>query len=351
METSILNDDMAKVIECFKDFGAPPLETLSVDAARNAPTLKNAVEELVAENLAMRATTLLKPVPEPVDRVSHITIPAGNESLLARVYYPSGEGPHPVILYFHGGGWVIANLDVYEPSCRALCNAANALVISVAYRQSPEHRFPAAVDDATEALQWTLSHVADIGGDPARVVVAGESAGGNLATVACLRATENGGALPVGQLLIYPVTDLRGGRASYAENQHTLPLHSGMMDWFAGHYLGEKKAELVAHPWVSPLLADVRQLPPALVIGAEFDPLRDEGQEYAEKLTNAGVPTVYHLAEGVTHEFFGLAGMVKPAKDALALTADWLKDRWDWERLDNRVPPAETPMEAPRKVA
>lgn len=343
METSLLHHDMAQVIDRFKDFRAPPLETLSVDAARNAPTLKNAVEELVAESLALRATTLIKPVPEPVEQISHVTIPARGGELLARVFYPSGDGPHPVVLYFHGGGWVIANLDVYEPSCRAVCNAAGAMVISVAYRQAPEHPFPAAVDDAADALQWALREVGSLGGDPARVVVAGESAGGNLATVACLRATEEGGALPVGQLLIYPVTDFRGGRASYAENQHTLPLHSGMMDWFAGHYLGEEKEELVAHPWVSPLLADVRQLPPALVIGAEFDPLRDEGQEYAEKLTNAGVLTVYHLAEGVTHEFFGLAGLVKPAKETLDLTAEWLKDRWDWERLENKVEPE--PME------
>lgn len=343
METSLLHDDMAKVIDRFKDFQAPPLESLSVDAARNAPTLKNAVDELVAESLAMRATALLKPVPEPVERISHVTIPTPHGDLLARVFHPSGEGPHPVVLYFHGGGWVIANLDVYEPSCRALCNAADALVVSVAYRQAPEHPFPAAVEDAHAALQWVLQEASSLGGDPARVVVAGESAGGNLATVACVRATEEGGALPVGQLLIYPVTDFRGGRASYAENEHTLPLHSGMMPWFAGHYLGEQQAELITHPWVSPLLADVRQLPPALVIGAEFDPLRDEGQEYAEKLTNAGVPTVYHLTDGVTHEFFGLAGIVKPAKETLAVVAEWLKDRWDWERLENRVEPLEPP--------
>ena len=341
MDTSLLDPDMARIIERFEAFDATPLETLSVAAARNAPTLKNAVEELVAENLGARAATLIKPMPEPVERITHNTIPTSGGELLARVYHPKGDGPHPAILYFHGGGWVIANLDVYEPSCRALCNAGKAVVVSVAYRQSPEHVFPAAVDDAHESFQWLLQNASSINADPARVVVAGESAGGNLATVACLRATEEGGALPAGQLLIYPVTDLRGGTQSYADNPDTLPLHSSMMGWFARHYLGDDHDELLEHPWVSPLLADLRQMPPALVVLAQSDPLADEGRAYADKLFASGVQTSCHLAPGTTHEFFGLAGMVQSAKESLEVVGDWLKDRWDWEVHEPRVHPIE----------
>lgn len=360
-----IHSDLTPILDRFKSFKAPPLPQTDPQAARNLPTLNNAVGEILADKFAVRASTLIHPNPEPVGSVEHLLIPSGKQDnateLLARVYYPKGhEHPHvknstekllPVVLYFHGGGWVIANLDTYDASCRALSNAAEAIIVSVAYRQAPEYPFPNAIEDAYASLQWTLQNARILHGDPARVVVAGESAGGNLATVACIMAQERGGILPEGQLLIYPVVDATTQRSSYQENQNTLPLNAPMMEWFFQHYLG-KNQELRSNIHVSPLLADLNSLPPALVITAQFDPLRDEGKAYADKLEAAGVPTQYHLAEGTVHEFFGLAGMVKPAKESLEIAAAWLKKQWDWGHgLDKPTTIEGQPLSGDRRVA
>lgn len=325
-----IDSDMQAVLDQFAKFNAPPVETLSPENARNNPTLKNAVEEMAANSTMTRTMNVAMPtLPEQVGTIKHILIPTSEGEVLARVFLPDGDGPFPVIVYFHGGGWVIANLDVYEPSCRALCNAAEAIVVSVAYRQAPEHPYPAAVQDAYAAVQWVATNAEQLGGDPHRVAVAGESAGGNLATVTCLLAKEQGGVMPVAQLLVYPVTDLVGQNyQSYAENQNTKPLNTAMMSWFAQYYTPDQGHR--SEPTASPLLAqDLSGLPPAIVITAENDPLRDQGELYAQKLADAGVSVDSQRYTGVVHEFFGLAGAVSKAKEALTQAADGLKKVWE----------------------
>lgn len=183
-----LDRQMRNVLEHFAGLGTLPLTGLTPASARNSPTLGNAVAAMT--------------LPADTGTVHHRQIPGGDGELLARIFVPPGDGPFPVLVYFHGGGWVIASLDVYEPSCRALSQRASAIVVSVAYRLAPEFRFPAAVNDAYASLQWVMANAAELGGDARRVFVGGESAGGNLATVCCLKALAEGGRLPIGQVLI-----------------------------------------------------------------------------------------------------------------------------------------------------
>lgn len=323
-----IDDQIKQILDQFEQFGIPPIPELSPENARNLPTLKNAVEEMVAQSALTRAMTLVKPMPEPVGRIQHIRIPVPAGEVLARVYTPTtvpeNSAPYPVVVYFHGGGWVIANLDVYEPSARSLCNAAECMVVSVAYRQAPEHKFPTAVLDAHAALQWVIANAHELNGDPLRVAVAGESAGGNLATVACLMSRDQGEKLPLFQLLIYPVVNHAYDTPSYRENADGKPLSAAMMPWFWNHYLNNDAEGRT--PYASPFRApDLRNLPPTLIITAEFDVLRDEGEAYGERLRQAGVSTTISRYEGMVHEFFGLAGMVGKAKDALDEAATALK--------------------------
>ncbi len=305
-----MDRDAQAILNRYAQFNAPPIESLSPENARNNPTLKNAVEEMMGENPASR------PIPPSVGKITHELIPGPAGDILARVYTPEGEGPFPVLVYFHGGGWVIANLEVYEPSCRALCNKAHAIVVSVAYRQAPEHKYPAAAEDAYAATQWVMQNARMLNGDPERVVVGGESAGGNLATVACLKARDEGGLMPIGQLLIYPVTDARRNMPSYKENADAKPLNAPMMAWFWKHYLETEDQGLEAY--ASPLLSeDLSKLPPAVIFTADIDPLRDEGEAYAARLQEFGVPVKAKRFEGVMHEFFGLAGAVAKATQAV----------------------------------
>lgn len=311
-----IDSQLKPILDQYETFGAPRIETLSPENARNNPTLKNAVEEMAAESAMVRTMNVAMPVlPEPVGDITNILVPGGDGEVLARVFTPDGDGPFPVLVYFHGGGWVIANLDVYEPSCRALCNAAQCVVVSVAYRLAPEYKYPAAVEDAYAATQWVMQNASELNGDPARVAVGGESAGGNLATVTCLKARDQKGLMPCAQLLIYPVTDARMNTRSYNENTDSVPLYSAMMPWFFQHYLNS--ADQKRDAYVAPLLADLQGLPPAVVITAEFDPLRDEGEAYALQLSAAGVNVRAQRYDGMSHEFFGLTGAVGKAKDAL----------------------------------
>jgi acetyl esterase len=321
-----LDSDMQAVVDQLVKFKAPPIESLDYGNARNTPTFKNAVEEMASQSATTRAMNVAMPaMPEPVEKIEHILIPTSEGEVLARIYYPNADKNLPVLVYFHGGGWVIANLDVYESSCRALCNAAEAIVVSVNYRQSPEAKFPAAVNDAYDATQWIIQNAAQIGGDPNRVAIAGESAGGNLATVTCLQAIDKGGRMPVAQLLVYPVTDTSMSQASYAENQDTIPLHTSMMPWFWNYYLENESDK--TNKYVAPLYADnLSGMPPTILLTAEFDPLRDEGEQYAQKLADAGVSVKFQRYEGVVHEFFGLAGAVSKAADAVKFAAEGLQE-------------------------
>lgn len=229
------------------------------------------------------------------------------------------------IVYFHGGGWVIANLDTYAASARALTNSAQAVVVSVAYRRAPEYAFPAPVEDAYAATQWVMQNAADIGGDPSRVAVAGESAGGNMATVVTMMARDRVGMMPVYQLLVYPVTQLVDfDTPSYQQNANAVPLNRELMMWFADHYVPNQADG--SNPYASPLLAeDLSGLPPATVITAEIDPPRSEGEAYANRLSEAGVEIVYEDFDGVAHEFFGMTAVLEEARQAVALAAQGLQ--------------------------
>jgi acetyl esterase/lipase len=297
-----------------------PLHTLSPAQARNQPTFADAVRAAVAAQGRPASAAV-----EPVARIAHRTIPGPDgTTLLVRVYTPSGTGPFPVVVYYHGGGWVITDLDDYDASARALTNAARAVVMSVAYRQAPTHKFPAAHEDAFAAYRFARDSAAAIGGNPTKVAVAGESAGGNLAAAVCLMARDRGVPLPVYQLLVYPITDFNFETPSYKENANAQPLNKPLMQWFFDKYL--RSAADGSNPYVSPLRAtSLAGLPPATVINAQIDPLRSEGEAYAAKLAAAGVTVDQTTYLGVTHEFFGMGAVVDKAKLAQAQAAAGLK--------------------------
>ena len=304
---------MAAVLSELKALGGKPIEKLSAVEARRQPTPTDAVKQLMQKS----GNVAPQPMP-PVGKVEMRKIPGpGGGEIPVRVYTPRGEGPFPVIVYYHGGGWVIATLDTYDASARALANKTNAVVVSVDYRQAPEHKFPAAHEDSYAALQHVMNNAKAFNGDPERVAVAGESAGGNLATAVCLMAQERGGKMPVHQLLVYPIANYEFDTPSYRENAQAKPLNAAMMKWFFDKYLNSPDEG--QNVLVSPLRAPqdrLAKLPPATVITAEIDPLRSEGRAYAEKLKQAGVDVAYRDFEGVTHEFFGMAGVVPDAKEA-----------------------------------
>ncbi len=286
----------------------PPLHHLSPVEARKA------IE-------AMRATA---GEPERVAKVENRTFrgPAGN--LPVRIYTPDGRGPFPVLVYFHGGGWVVGSIETVDASCRSLANLAGCIVVSADYRLAPEHKFPAAVDDCYAAIRWAALHTASFHGDPARMAVGGESAGANLAAVAALMAQERGSTPLVLQLLMYPVLDYSFDRPSHKENGEGYFLTTEMMRWFWRQYLNND-ADGESH-LASPLRARfLSGVAPAAIFTAEFDPLRDEGAAYAAKLREAGVPVTYKCCEGLIHGFMGMAKVVEPAKKALEDAATALR--------------------------
>jgi acetyl esterase len=245
-------------------------------------------------------------------------------SVAVRVYRPQGDDL-PILVWYHGGGWVIGDLETADASCRELAVRVGCVVVSVDYRLAPEHPFPAGVDDAWEALRWTADHARELGGDPARLAVGGDSAGGNIAAVVAHLARDRGGPPIAFQLLVYPVTDLRLGHPSMEENAEGYVLTRDSMVWFRGHYVGANEAD-VMNPLASPLLAeDHAGLPPALIVTAEYDPLRDEGEAYGRKLEEAGVPVTVHRFDGQIHGFVGMVALLDDAKVALEEAAEALR--------------------------
>ena len=308
--------DMRHVLRHLQALGGKPIETLTPDEARMQPTPTHAVLALLREH----GTT---PAPLPVARVVDRTIPGPGGEIPVRVYVPHGEGPFPVVAYTHGGGWVIATNDTYDASARGLCDAVGAIVVSVEYRKAPEHRFPAAHQDAFAAYHWVLQNAAELGGDPGRVAVAGESAGGNLAVSTAILARDNGIQPPAHVLAVYPIADGHTDSPSYMENADAKPLNRAMMQWFLGHYL--RSPADADHPLISLVRADLHGLPATTILTAEIDPLRSDGERLAQALRAAGVEVEYHTYDGVTHEFFGMAVVVKDAARALAQAARALK--------------------------
>lgn len=247
--------------------------------------------------------------PEQVAEVSDRTIPGPAGEVPVRVYRPAGDGPKPVILYFHGGGWVIGSIEVADKPCRLLANVVNAVVVSVGYRKAPEDLYPAAPEDCYAATAWVAEHAAELGADPARIVVAGDSAGGNLAAAVTLMARGRGGPAIAHQLLIYPAVDAGGEYVSRVENGEGYLLTKSAMDWFYGNYLAGPAQ--VEDPYVSPLRASSHTgLPSATVITAGYDPLRDEGDAYAAALTAAGVAVTHLKNPTMIHGFWWMAGVI-----------------------------------------
>lgn len=297
------------ILEQLEEAGAPPLSELTPEEARQTVDMSPLAGET-----------------EAVAKVENRTIPGPDGQIPVRIYTPAtaGEGPYPALVYYHGGGWVIGNLDTADNPCRLLANGAGCVVVSVDYRLAPESKFPAAAEDAYAAAKWVVDKGAEIGVDVSRVAIGGDSAGGNLTAVVALMARDRGGPSLSYQMLIYPVTNHAYDTDSYRDNGDGYFLTKDSMVWFWNHYLNNP--EEGRHPYASPLLAgDVSELPPALVITAEYDPLRDEGEAYAKRLQDAGVPVEAKRYEGMIHGFFWMPGVLDKGRAAIAQASNALK--------------------------
>jgi acetyl esterase len=290
--------------------GTPPLYTLSITEARAADLA--AIQAAAGTGEQVRHVT---------DR--HIPGPGGD--LPIRIYRPADTAePLPTLVYFFGGGWTLGNLDTSDGVCRSLANAVPCQVITVGYRLAPEHKFPAAVHDCHTAVSWIATNAGDLGADPNRLAVAGDSAGGNLAAAVTLLARDHGTPALTAQVLVYPNTDYRGDTESMRTNNDPVLFNSHSVAWYWSHYLANPDDG--RNPLVSPLLAeDLTGLPPALVITAEYDPLRDEGEHYAQRLREAGVPVVATRYPGMVHGFFTMLDILTAARQAHTQVATYLR--------------------------
>jgi acetyl esterase len=295
-----------------------------VDAvvALNLKAVEDSTPEEARESIRSR-TAALGPF-EDVAAVTEHRAPVKGGDIAVRLYSPGGSGPHPALVFYHGGGWVIGDLYTHDGICRSITNAAGCIVASVDYRLAPEWRYPVAAEDSYAALTWVVDNAARLGIDPRRVAVGGDSAGGNLAAVVSLMARERGGPSLAQQTLIYPVTNYDLDTPSYHENATGYLLTRDGMRWFWRHYLARE--EQGTEPYASPLLAPtLAGLPPALVITAGCDPLRDEGEAYAARLRDAGVPVTLTRYEGIFHGFIRMTRLHGKARAALDEIAGALK--------------------------
>jgi acetyl esterase len=315
-QTAKPDPQMQAVLDQLAALGPKPIEKLSPEEARRQPTPSDAVKALLKKQGKSTA-------PEPVAKVEDRSITGAAGSIPARIYWPNGSGPFPIVLYIHGGGWVIANLDTYDSSARALTNAVQAVVVSTHYRQGPENKFPAAHDDTFAAYRWMLDNAKSLNADPGRPMVAGESAGGNLAMVVSMRARDEKLTMPMHQLLVYPIAGKDMNTPSYKENAMAKPLNKPMMEWFFKHYL--RNAQDMSDSRIDLVNAqNLKGLPATTIVNAEIDPLRSEGEMLTGKLRDAGVAVRQKTYPGVTHEFFGMGAVVDKAKDAVVFAAEGL---------------------------
>ena len=259
-----------------------------------------------------------------VAKVEDRLVPGFDGEITARIYTPEGTGPFPLLVWFHGGGWVVGDLDLADAQARDLTAQASCVVASVDYRLAPDTKFPGPVEDCYAATLWAQRNASSLNADPNRVAVGGDSAGGNLAAVVCLMARDRGGPSLVFQLLVYPVTDFDFTTLSYQQNGEGYMLTTESMEWFWNHYLRDRSD--ATNPYAAPLRAkDLSGLPPALVVTAEYDPLRDEGQAYAERLQAAGIPTEYVCYEGMVHGFFAMPAALDKGKQGISHAAAALR--------------------------
>jgi len=308
----VLDPDAAAVYKAFQEAGRPPYETVSPAEARQ---------------LYLAGRVVSNPEPPELESARPLSIPAPHGSIPARIYTPKRlrktDGLSPCLVFFHGGGWVIGDLDSHDVVCRKLAHEGELIVISVDYRLAPEHKFPAAVDDAIAATQWVADNASQFGIDAARISVGGDSAGGNLAAVVALAARDRSGPKLAGQVLIYPATDFAMKHPSHAEPETSILLTHSVIKWFCNHYLGDADID----DWrASPARAKtLAGLPPAYVLTAGGDPLRDEGDEYAKRLKQDGVPITYRHFSGQFHGFFTMGKLLNQANIAASEISAWLK--------------------------
>ena len=309
----ILDPDAAFVFKAFQEAGRPPYETLSPDEARE---------------YYRQARFISNPEPPELKSVAPLAIPAAHGSIPGRIYTPNKlrqtDGLAPCLVFFHGGGWVIGDLDTHDVVCRKLADEGRLIVISIDYRRAPEHKFPAAVDDAIAATAWIATHAKELGIDATRLLVGGDSAGGNLATVVAIAARDGNGPAISGQVLIYPATDFTMARPSHSEPETSILLTHSVIRWFRDHYLN---GTADVHDWrASPALArTLVGLPPAYVLTAGADPLRDEGDDYARRLEQAGVAVTHRTFPGQFHGFFTMGKLLQQANIAASEIGAWLR--------------------------
>ncbi|MGH9239889.1 MAG: alpha/beta hydrolase [Vicinamibacterales bacterium] len=319
MTQTLIDSASGAFLEAMRAGGGKPLYELPVDEVR--ANIRGASQQLAVP-------------PAAVDRVEDRRIPVPGGAIGLRIYTPrrlDAATRLPIVLHFHGGGWVAGDLDTHDAIARFYSANADAIVVSVDYRQPPEHKSPTAAEDSYAALEWAAAHASDINGDRDRLAVVGDSAGGNLATVVCRLAKERGGPAISYQALIYPAVDLRDpvddpaypSRRQFGQGDYFISMRD--MAWFRGHYLGDVTRE-PHDPRVSPIAAaDLRGLPPALVVTAGCDVFRDEGRAYADRLAADGVPVEYRCFEGAIHAFMSFAGVIPMGVEALSFVASRLR--------------------------
>lgn len=308
-----LDPDAAFVFKAFQEAGRPAYETLTPDEARE---------------YYRQARFVTNPEPPELKSVEPLAIPAHHGSIPARIYTPKTprqtNGLAPCLVFFHGGGWVIGDLDTHDVVCRKLADEGQLIVISIDYRRAPEHKFPAAVNDAMASTAWIAAHAREFGIDAARLLVGGDSAGGNLATVVAIAARDGKGPAISGQVLIYPATDLAMTHPSHSEPETSILLTHSVVRWFCNHYLNSA-ADI--HDWrASPARAQTLVgLPPAYLLTAGADPLRDEGDEYARRMKQAGVAVTHRTFPGQFHGFFTMGKLLQQANVATGEIGAWLR--------------------------
>jgi acetyl esterase len=295
---------------------------LEEDAARGLPPY------IELEPVAARRQMLdLSPPVEPqlaADRIEERLIPGPQSDIPLRLHYPHSDPPYALLVYYHGGGWVIGDLDTHDALCQALAKTSQCLVVAVDYRLAPEHPYPAAIEDAYAATCWAADNAVSLHADPKRLAVIGDSAGGALATVVSMMARDKGGPEISLQVLIYPITDYNFDTPSYSKNAQGYMLSRELMQWFWNHYLED--ITVAGHPYVSPLRAqNLDGLPQAMILTAEYDPLCDEGRAYAQKLQANGIDTTYSHYEGMIHGFIRMTTRLDQAKKALEEVSNKIK--------------------------